>query len=407
MTVTRLRRTSLPAGRILGVAGGTLLATASQVVVLSAIAYNQPSSAWAAIAVGQSIGNVAAIAGAYGWNLSGPARWALSPAESRDSLYFDSLRSRALVCAFVLPVALVVGWAIAPSGEVILLLTTVVATTAIALSPNWFNVAEGNTPAMLGYNFVPRSLAALSAAALVLAGFPALTFPVLLLLLTVLPALVFSVRVRRRGPVTLAPLTRVLRAQGQAALTDFTGGSFAAANVTLVATQVSLAELAQYTSAQRVYQLGIIGLLVLSQSLQGWTVDPTANSDHRARTALKAHVLLGLVGGVLLAIAGPPLSAVLFGEQLAAPEAVTLMLAVSFALLSCSTGAGLHVLIPRRHQPTVLRATVAASLLGVVSVLAFAHVWGQTGGAAGLALSQLVALLIMVPMTRRVLSGRA
>ena len=147
MTVTRLRRTSLPAGRILGVAGGTLLATASQVVVLSAIAYNQPSSAWAAIAVGQSIGNVAAIAGAYGWNLSGPARWALSPAESRDSLYFDSLRSRVLVCAFVLPVALVVGWAIAPSGEVILLLTTVVATTAIALSPNWFNVAEGNTPA--------------------------------------------------------------------------------------------------------------------------------------------------------------------------------------------------------------------------------------------------------------------
>ena len=216
---------------------------------------------------------------------------------------------------------------------------------------------------MLGYNFVPRSLAALSAAALVLAGFPALTFPVLLLLLTVLPALVFSVRVRRRGPVTLAPLTRVLRAQGQAALTDFTGGSFAAANVTLVATQVSLAELAQYTSAQRVYQLGIIGLLVLSQSLQGWTVDPTANSDHRARTALKAHVLLGLVGGVLLAIAGPPLSAVLFGEQLAAPEAVTLMLAVSFALLSCSTGAGLHVLIPRRpptHGPACHRGGQSA-----------------------------------------------
>ena len=407
MTVTRLRRTSLPAGRILGVAGGTLLATISQVVVLSAIAYNEPSSAWAAIAVGQSIGNVTAIAGAYGWNLSGPARWALSPAGSRDSLYFDSLRSRLLACAVVLPVALAVGWAIAPQGETILLLTTVLATTSVALSPNWFNVAESNTGAMLGYNFVPRSAAALGAAALVLVGLPAITFPVLLLSLTALATVLFTVRARRRGPVTLAPLVGVMRAQSQAALTDFTGGSFAAANLTLVATQVSLTELAQYTSAQRVYQLGIIALLVLSQSLQGWTVDPHGNRAQRSRTALKAHVLLGLGGGLLLAVVGPPLSAILFGDPLAAPAGVTVMLAASFALLSCSTGAGLHVLIPHGHQPTVLRATVTASLLGVVSVLAFAHVWGQTGGAAGLALSQLVALLILVPMTHKVLSGRA
>ena len=154
----------------------------SQVVVLSAIAYNQPSLAWAAIAVGRSIGNVAAIAGAYGWNLSGPARWALSPAESRDSLYFDSLRSRVLVCAFVLagrPRRRLGHRAVRgghpPAGQLLSQPRRSLCLRTGSTSPRATHLPCSGTTSY------PDRSAALSAAALVLAGLPALTFPVLLL----------------------------------------------------------------------------------------------------------------------------------------------------------------------------------------------------------------------------------
>ena len=353
--------------------------------------------------MGQSVGQVGAIACAFGWNLSGPTRWAGTSPDARASLYMDSLLNRVLVTLLALPIALAVGAALAPHGELWMVSLTTVATLTLGLSPNWFNVAQGRVGAMTVYNFLPRTAASLMAAGLIWYGSPPEIYPIVLLVLSLTATGIFSTLAVRHARIRLAPLLTTFRAQWRTAVTDFTGGVFSAANVALVASQVTVAELAQYSSAQRVYQLGIISVLVLSQSLQGWTVDPAADRTRRGSKALQAHVVLGVLGGLFIGLAGPTVSALLFGDQLAAPLTVTVALAFSFLFIACSTGTGVHVLIPHGDQDIVLRATLTATAVGIPGVLVLAHFYGQTGGAVGLALSQLGALVVQVPQTRRIL----
>lgn len=382
------------------------MATLSQVLLLAIVARQTPDSSWSALAVGQSVGQVGAIACAFGWNLSGPTRWAGARAEVRASLYADSLLNRLLVTLLIVPIALAIGAPLAPSGELPMVSLTIVATLTLGLSPNWFNVAEGRTGAMTLYNFLPRTVASLLAAALIWFGSVPEVYPIALFTLSLVATAIFTVRAVRGETIRLAPIMTTFRTQVPTAVTDFTGGVFSAANVALVASQVTVAELAQYASAQRVYQLGIISVLVLSQSLQGWTVDPSGDRTRRGGYALRAHVLLGVVGGLFIALAGPTVSAVLFGDQLVAPLAVTVALALSFLFIACSTGTGVHLLIPHGDQRVVLRATLTATVAGIPGVVILAHMFGQTGGAVGLALSQFGALLVQVPRTRRILSRR-
>jgi len=403
----RSRLTSVPAGRVFGVAGGTALATLSQVVLLSTVARQSSDSVWSALAIGQSIGQVAGIACAFGWNLSGPTRWAGSRPEARASLYVDSLVNRVLVTVVVLPISVAIGVFLTPPGQLRMVSLTIVATLTLGLSPNWFNVAEGRAGAMALYNFLPRSAASLVAAALIWFGSPPETYPIALLIQSLGATSVFTAKVVRHATIRIAPLLDTVGTQWQTAVTDFSGGVFSAANVALVASQVTVAELASYSSAQRVYQLGIIALLVLSQSLQGWTVDPSGDRTQRGRQALRAHALLGLVGGLFIGLAGPTVSSLLFGDQLAAPHAVTVALAFSFLFIACNTGIGVHVLIPHGDQRIVLRATLTASAVGIPGVLTLAHFFGETGGAVGLALSQLGALVVLLPQTRRILFVRS
>jgi len=117
----RSRLTSVPAGRVFGVAGGTALATLSQVVLLSTVARQSSDSVWSALAIGQSIGQVAGIACAFGWNLSGPTRWAGSRPEARASLYVDSLVNRVLVTVVVLPISVAIGVIIEIPGNIAIL----------------------------------------------------------------------------------------------------------------------------------------------------------------------------------------------------------------------------------------------------------------------------------------------
>lgn len=396
----------IPVGRIFGVAGGTAMAVLSQIVCLSVISYTSSSSAWAAVGLGQSIGGVAAIACTFGWNLSGPTRWADSPRDRRRTLYADSLVNRLIVTCVVVPPAVAASWALAPEHEASLVVLMAVATMGVGLAPTWFNIAEGRIAALNLYNFIPRSAASLGAAALVLLGAPPIVYPTLLLALSTLATAVFTARLLYRSKVRLSGIGRTFSTQTRSAAIDFMGGSFGAANVALVASQVSVAQLATYTSAQRVYQLGIVALMVLSQSLQGWTVDPTADRTHRGRIALKTHVLLGVVGGLFIGLAGPTVSALLFSDAHAAPLSITCLLALSFFLVCCGTGTGVHVLIPHGHQRTLMWATLTALVLGVPGVLVLAHAYGQVGGAVGLAISQLGAVLVQIPQTRRILAKR-
>ncbi len=108
--------------RLFGVAGGTAMAVLSQIVCLSVISYTSTTGAWAAIGLGQSIGGVAAIAATFGWNLSGPTRWADAPADRRTTLYADSLVNRLIVTLAVTPLVVAAGWALAPANQQLLVM---------------------------------------------------------------------------------------------------------------------------------------------------------------------------------------------------------------------------------------------------------------------------------------------
>ncbi|MBM0126854.1 hypothetical protein [Pimelobacter simplex] len=377
--------TDVLARRVAGFAVATLAPALSGVVLLAVLARHVAAAEWAAVALGQSVGLLAALVVSCGWTLVGPSAVAVATAAERRGLYESALRSRTAVLAASLPLAVATGWLILPAGGRGLGLAVLAAMMLTGLSPRWFLVGTGDAGQLLRFEGGPIVVANLAAALALVLGAPVIVYPTALAVAAVGAVAAFTARVRRQLPSGATERPGDRRTRVAATATEVVGGVYSTANVALVATQVTVAAVAGYASGWRLYQWGMVVLVGVCQALQGWVaVEPSAR-PRRFRIALAAHAALGLLGLLAFAVVGGPLTELLFGSDLRVPEDVSIALGLAFFFLSLNTSLGRHVLATSRRVRELLVSTVLGAAVGVPAVLLLSAAHGAAGGAVGLA----------------------
>lgn len=380
------------AHRILAFAGLPFLALLTPFMFLPVLARLAGADAWLAIAVGQSVGGFAGLVVALGFNTVGPTAVARATPEDRPDLLRRSLAPRALVFLPAAAVAAVIGVLLAPPTHRLEAGLMAVALTLFGLSPSWFMVGLGRASRIVLVDILPRLVATLAAAGVLVATGSAVAYPVLLILATTFSALGYAAKVvgpRRMFVVTGTEVRATFAGARSALAIELAGGAYNALAVAFVTGVATAAQAASYVSGDKLYRVGQYSASALGNALQGWAVEAGETAfARRVRVALLAHLVLGLLGFGAFALLGAPLSGWLFGPHVAIDEVTALGFGVAVFNIVVGTGVGRVVLVALGARRQFLASVLVGASVGVPSILLLAAGFGAAGGAWGLALGE-------------------
>lgn len=391
--------------RLLGFTILPALAAVSPLVVLSVVSRAAGPAGWASALAGEAVGTFAAIALAFGWTTIGPALVATADDARRGRLYRDALIVRAISAAVALPAAMVICVAIATDGFELLTALMGLQGALIAMSYTWFAVGLGDPLAVAVYDAVPRVIAAVATAlAIGLWGAPIEVYPLAGIAVTVVGTTAYTVRVLRRYPAAwprTAELPGLFRRSSPVAVNEAVLGLYSSTPVPLVNVTTASSAAAGFASADKMVKLGQFLPVTLANALQFWTAEVHGQARaRRLRTALTAHIAMGLLGWLVLAVTGNAVSFLLFGERAAAPTMIVFVLGFAFACYSTRTSLMRHFLFPAGTTRTVMVGTLVGSAIGLPTMIALTLAIGPVGTAVGYALTEAIAMTWLIRRAR-------
>lgn len=397
-----------------------LLSLVTPFLLMPVVARVAGAGGWSSFVAGQAVGTVGATVVFWGWNVGGPvlvARATSSP--QRAQVYAASLRTRFLLLLAVLPLAAVVSAAVATPGHRWDAAAIAAATSLLGLSPSWYGIGVGRPWLLFWYDTLPRVVAAVVGAVVVWATSAIWAYPLLLGVSVALSLVAFRRRVVPEvtsGDRTPWPVRRSageLRAHLGTAGINLAATAYASMPVPIVTVAFRTEISSRFASADAAYRFGLFAVTAMGNAFQGWVLEPAAADrqgrrgrgvrEARHRTAMAAHLGLGVVGALLFVTLGPWVSGVLFGSQVAAPPDVCLFYGLSFLFISTSTPSIRNLLIPAGRVRLVLAWTVGSAVVGLVLMVAAGVTGSSAGIAAGMAASELVLLLGLLGPALRVL----
>ena len=143
-------------------------------------------------------------------------------------------------------------------------------------------------------------------------------------------------------------------------------GSSGTLPVPIVAAVASSSALATFAVADKMYRAGVFGIQALASSFQGWVAEPPPDQRRRRMViATASHSVLGMLGLLAFAFAGPAVSGFLFGQDLAADRATCALFGVATLALAISSSLGNHWLAPMRMNRALLNSAIAGTLVGL------------------------------------------
>ncbi len=386
--------------RIAAFAGLPLLASLASFILLPIIARVGGAPVWNSLALGQAIGSIAAIVIGLGWPLTGPAVVASSGDEAvRRRHYAVSFATRSLVFGCVVPVmALSLALAGNP-GYFWVAFLMACAQAAAGLTPAWFCIATGHPGRIAKYDVIPRMVATLGVIPLLLTTGEMIFYPLALLVLGLAGTLLYNVhhtqKVDFQG-LTFSTIVREVWALRAGSGITIAAGSYASTPIIIVQLMAASSGSAAFVSAEKLYRIGLLATAALGNSLQGWVSDFDADHAKRRKYSLMALSGLGLAGWLILAIAGPWASSLLFSDVLAADFWTCFWFGLSFFLVCVTTSTGAHWLVPAKRMRAVLTSTIAGAAVGVPAMFILTAFMGGQGGALGLALGEIVVTAIQI-----------
>jgi O-antigen/teichoic acid export membrane protein len=383
-----------------------LLALVLPFLLLPVISRVVGAPGWSSITAGQAIGVFAATFILWSRNIAGPVAVARSRTpQERASTYSASMRSRLVISSVILPIMSLLVILVAHDGYRLDAVTMAWASALTGFSPAWFGIGIGQPRILVIFDTLPRFLAALLSAPLILATGQVWIYGVLSVVATIGALIGFQRRFGEKGswlPKSPVAAYRELLPQAGTAGVNLTGSAYASSPVPVAtATVPTAADTAGFASADSIYRLGLFSIVALGNTFQGWTLEHDApNPSRRHAIALSAHILLGVFGGLVLALLCPWISSVMFGEGVKADHLTSLFYGLSFLFLSASTPFIRNVLIPAGRQNTVLRWTAVSAVIGI-SLMVIAGLSSNVPGVAlGMAVSEAVLFVgLLIPAT--------
>lgn len=376
--------------------------------VIPAIIVAAGAEAWATIAVAQAVAGFGIVFAVFGWGVTGPTDIAARTPEERGAYFFDSLLSRLWLCLVVVPTSIVVTVLIVGHDQLLAALT-VASGVLVALGAGWFYVGESSPIRFLLFDTLPRTVGTLLGAATLIATGDPIAFAVLQLAGVMVSAALASWDILRRYPgwrFTLSPARAIRNLAGQASPVAMSATSSLYVNVPIVLVDLFLPQAtAVYALAERIVRLALYSTRPVVQVAQGWVPNPDPGVQAaRARRVTVIAIGLGILGGLVYAIAGPWIGDILSGGSLSIPLALAIPMAVNLAAILASQLTGFACLTAFGLTKALATSTIVGAIVGTALMYPLMLWLGAPGIAWGLGIAELcvlgVQLLTLIPRIR-------
>ncbi|MET0932686.1 MAG: polysaccharide biosynthesis protein [Mycetocola sp.] len=385
--------------RLAGFSGAPILSAIAPFLILPVVSRVTGPDGWADFSAGQSIGILGLVAIQFGWGIIGPVRVARNPDPvSRASILRESLVSRAILACAVLPLV-----AIATIIVTGLNIDAVLIALAMALSgftPAWFCIGTSRPDLLMLYDAAPKLAASLVAIPFLLLTGSVTAYPVLLGIFVAVGVGAHAWRTLKGHDLPAlarGEIRTVIRGLLPTAAIDAVGNIYGSTAIPIATVGLDSAQASSFASIDRIYRVGTLAVVAFGNAFQAWVLDPSAVSmKQRHHAALAAHLALGIVGGLGIAILGPWATALVFGPDVAAGSAPSALFGVAFFCISTTTPFIRNALVPAGQFRIVLIATILAGIVGVTVMISGAALGSQVVIAAGVAAAELTALLVLV-----------
>lgn len=388
--------------------GFTLLRLASAllpIIVLPIIARSASTNDWAAFGVGQSVGTMAAVFVGLGWSLTGPPRVAGQPRQISASVHWESWTSSIAALCVAAPIAALIAAFLVPRSSWFIAAAMTLAVAAAGISPAWHIAASGRTIDLATYDVVPRIGATVASAIVIYVAGPngILSYPAALLVAGILGSGAYARKQRQHAPPLPVRFASLLSRQLTPAATGVVGASYSVLAPTLIAVVASADETAAYSSAFRLYLIMITAILVVNQATVHWAVAHRGADSSQLKTALALYIGVAVGGLGVMTTVGPAIGRIFFSDAHAFSLPTSAGLGVAFAALALHSFLNTQRLLPFGLNKAGLQATILGAAVGIPTTLTLADEWGAAGGAAGVAIGELLvaAYLAIIVWHRR------
>lgn len=395
--------------RLAGFTGWPMLALITPLVVSPYIA-RLAGDGWSSVVTAMSVGSFGMAAITWGWSLVGPPRVAQAEPSMRWSIYRESVHTRLLLSALVLPLtAIITAFLSVPQLRLESVLIAI-AFSAVGLLPQWYCIGIGK-PTLLGlYDTIPRVATTIISLPIMLATRSILAYPILLLVGIAFSLWLFPRRVfpeRPNPPHSIRKSLHDVASMASAAGTNLIGVAYSYAPVPIATALLAATASSHFASADQLFRYALYAVTSLGNALQGWSLEVEGFAGRRRHYwAMALCALLGLAGGVTIWLAGPWASTVLFGKSVAAEPTTMVWYGIAFFFISATTPLLRNLLLPNGRARTVLAATIVSAVFGISVMLIAGKTGSSAGIAAGMALSEFLILVVTLVPAQRVLVRR-
>lgn len=341
------------------------------------------------MALGQAIGTGAALFVGLGWDVVGPQQVAAATGAERLALYRLSLTSRLVALGPVAAISFLVGCLVSSSFRVE---TGLIAfgSAGAALTPQWYFIGINRPLAILLTDGLPRLLAAVIAAGLVLAGFPLIVFPLCIiaavpLTLAITTWTLGARSIPERGDWAQTP--QIIRHQSVVMWGRSLTFMFTSAPVILVGA-FAPAALGAYSAADRLARMSVLVLRSFPSRLQSWLGAAHGSSDlnRKIHQVVLFQCVLGIVVWLVFALLAPSLANWVFAGQIEVSYVMSFLAGGVVGMISVGAGIGLG-LVALGRASVITRGVVVGAVLATVGV----PLAGRTMGAEAAMAAVLVA----------------
>lgn len=366
-----------------------LLAISSLLAIPAMVAASGPH-AWGGIAVGQSIGGVAAVVIAYGWGLSGPAAIARANELGRMQEYAESAVTKIMLSLPIASIAFLIAWLV---GREFALFAGVgaISMASIGLTAGWYFVGRGQPWGMLLFETVPRVVGTVVGIVFMDTGSSALIGVLWQLFGMVAAFTLCSMlilrpwRMRVLRSIIRKPVRRVLLDQRQGITSSILSSIYASTPIVIV-TLLAPAAQPLYAVVEKVQRQVIVALGPFVTVLQGWIprAQDAAALHRRLKQGTMATAVFAVALGLLMLAAAPELIRWLGGGLIQPTFAILTLMATITAVSLFESIVSKAALSALERLDIVAKSTAIGSLAGLPLVAVGALTLGALGALVGI-----------------------
>ncbi|MGH1523524.1 hypothetical protein ACRAWC_05455 [Leifsonia sp. L25] len=387
-----------------------LLNAVSPLLALPAITAVHSGAAWAAVAIGQSVGGAGGVIVELGWGLSGTQRAARQSERNRARAFALSIVTKAMVSVPVLLVACALTVLLSPGFGAESALVAIGAVLGM-FAGGWIFIGIMRPRLFLLTEVLPRALLILGAALAISLGGSLLWYSCALvvasLFASVSGAAVLGVRAGDFVAVGFRRCIRIIGMQGHALAANVFSSVYISLGVT-VATLGSPHSTLLFATVDRLQRMTQQVLFAQNSLMKGWVgtvVDPAARLERARRMAFLASVL-GVVFGAAFALGSPLAADVVFSGTVHIPAAAAVIGGASIWVICTSMASGGVLLVTLGRVDAIARSALGGAVVGVPLIFLGSMFGGGTGALGGQLAAETTVLVIQVVTIAAVLRRR-